>query len=266
MTETLHIDPREFALTFSYMEVDSIVGWGREPFAPPPANADAFFEQGRDLLTASGRLVPGDDPGSMRFDPSFREIAETLADPQIVLVTVRREDGGARTITHHARDTHVVQTTRRPDGRFAVRVEPSMAAAAGAAAAFVGAAAESIDEEARFEATQSKFAVLKKLCAAGNPKAAAALKILGANESQSRSAMTALGAPNTAGMVSVMYCAENEVRSAETYAVLTNADGQSWVTFSPGDADGPAVLERTSIGALASRILVGISTRMLIPM
>ena len=62
-----------------------------------------------------------------------------------------------------------------------------------------------------------------------------------------------------------MYCAGNAAQDTEIYAVLTNQAGESWVTFPPASIDGPVVLENTSVSALAARILVTVSARMVLP-
>ena len=65
MTDPIQVDPRELALVLSYMEIDSVVGWGSEPFTPPPDARDAFYEQGRALLTRAERLVPEHQEGDV---------------------------------------------------------------------------------------------------------------------------------------------------------------------------------------------------------
>jgi hypothetical protein len=267
MTDAPTMHPAELSYVFSYLKTGVVVGWGAEPFAAPTTDADAWFETGRDRLTKSGRLVPGKQKGRHRFSDEVTRIAATLSDPQIVILTQRREVGGVRTMTHHLSGKVVVEATRRPDGDFAVLELPSLNAAAGASAAFVGAADDTPPSAVRIEANQKVFDRMRELAAKGAKEtAAAALVKLGASPAAARSALAALGAPASGGVVSVLYCAANSVQDAETYTVLTSKAGESWVLFPPAAPDGPVVLERTSVASLAARILVAIATRAALPM
>lgn len=266
MSNTTSFHPAELAYILSYLKVNALIGWGADPFTPPRGHANAFYADGLARLTRAKRLLPGKQPGRHRFSDEAARIAGTLADPQIVLVTHRKTGAGARILTHHVAGTNVVELSLGQDGNFQVVAYPSLAGAAGAAAAFVGAGAESVATPDRIEATQDIFVRIKAQAKKGPAKTAiTGLTKLGATEAVARSVVAAFSKPAASGVVNVMYCAGNAVQDVETYAMLTNAAGESWAVFPPASADGPVVLERTSISALTARVLVAISARMVSP-
>lgn len=268
MSEPVILHPAELSYVFSYMKVGHVVGWGAEPFAAPEEERarDAWYAEGRDRLLAAKRLVPGKQPGRHRFSDEMLRIATALSDPQLVLLAQLKQGDGVRTLTQHLAGADVVELARTGEETFEATLQPSFAAAAGAAAAFAGAAPAPIDDEARIEANHKVFARLDQLADAGEvDKVVAALVQLGATEPEAKSAVLAFARPARSGVVSVLYCAANAIQDAETFSLLTNAAGHTWIVFPPADADGPVVLERSSVGALAARILVTVSARMMLP-
>jgi hypothetical protein len=266
MPEPQIYHPAELAYLFSYLRVQGILGWGAEPFTPPKGKDDAFYGDGLARLQRNRRLVPGKQSGRHRFTDATSRLGATLADPQIVLVTHRRDKDAARQLTHHVAGTHIVELSRSADGNFEVVEYPSLAGAAGAAAAFVGATDQPVAAPVRLEANGKVFARVKDLAKQGKaPLAVPALVQLGADPATAASIVSAFGQPSASGVVSVMYCAGNVAQDVDTYAVLTNGSNESWLTFPPATADGPVVLERTSVSALAARILVGVSAKLVMP-
>lgn len=258
--------PSELAYLLSYESVDTVIGWGPSPFAPPKGGKDAFYEGAIARLTKAMRLLPGKQPGRYRFSDEAKLISGALADPQIVIVTNRKERDGIHILTHHVKGETIVELSLGKDGNFHILEYPTLAGPAGAAAAFVGATANPVSAPVRIEASQKILANLKSLAKTGQSDAGVSvLKKLGADDAAARSIMEAFRASVASGVVSVMYCAGNVAHDAETYAVFTNQSGQSWVAFPPASIEGPVVLETTSVGALAGRILVAISARMVIP-
>lgn len=267
MPEPQTYHPAELSYLFSYLRVQGIIGWGAEPFTPPQGKADAFYGDGLARLQRNKRLVPGKQPGRHRFADATSKLGATLADPQIVLVTHRREKDNARQLTHHVAGTHVVELSRGAEGDFQVVEYPSLAGAAGAAAAFVGASDQPVTTPVRLEANVKVFARMKELVKQGKSQLAIpALTQLGAEPETARSIASAFGQPTASGVVSVMYCSGNVAQDADTYSVLTSGANESWLTFPPATADGPVVLERTSVSALAARILVGVSAKLVMPL
>jgi len=258
--------PTELAYLFSYLRVQGIIGWGADPFTPPRGQEDAFYGSGRDRLVRNRRLIPGKQPGRFRFADATAKLGATLSDPQIVFVTHRRDRDSARVLTHHVAGAHVVEMSLGADGNFQVVEYPTLAGAAGAAAAFVGATDKPVQTPVRIEANAKLFERLKELSRQGKTEqAVAALKQLGADDTAARSVASAFGQPAASGVVSVMYCSGNVAQDVEPYAVLTNSADESWLTFPPATADGPVVLEQTSVGALTARILVGVSVKLVMP-
>jgi hypothetical protein len=266
MTNTISFHPTELGYVLSYLKVNALIGWGPGPFTPPPAGADAYYAAGLDRLKRAQRLVAGNQPGRYRFSDQISRIAATLSEPEIVLVTNRKEKAGARILTHHLAGAHIVELSLGKDGNFQVVEYESLAAAAAAAAAFVGATAEPVANSVRIEADQKAFAHVKELAKDSAEKPAiAALVKLGATELAARSAVSALKHPAASGVVSVMYCVGNAVQDADTYAVLTNDGGESWVVLPLGSSKGQVVLERTSVSALTAGIVVAVAARMAVP-
>lgn len=261
MPDSTHLHPSELAYIFTYMKVGSVIGWGSELFAPP-GDPDAWAGDGLERLRATGRLVEGKQPGRFRFSPAFLDIATALSDPHVVLLAQRKEGDGVRTLTHHIRDTEAVGLSLLPEGHFDLTPQPSFAAAAGAAAAFAGASPKPVDAAVRIEANHEVFQRLDRMADAGELKPViAALQKLGASEADAKSAVLAFARPLESGVVSMLYCNANNVQDAEAYTVLTNEAGHTWLMFPPADADGPVVLERSSIASLASRLVVTIAAR-----
>lgn len=266
MPNSTSFHPAELAYLFSYLRVQGILGWGAAPFTAPPGQEDAFLADGLARLQRNRRLVPGKQAGRQRFAEATSRLGATLADPQIVIVTQRRDQTAVRQMTHHVAGTHVVELSLGADGAFRVVEHASLSGAAGAAAAFVGASNRPVVAPVRIEANTKVLARMKELAQQGNPDPVVqALARLGADEASARSVIAAFGKPVASGVVNVMYCTGNVAQDVETYAVLTNAADESWLTFPPATADGPVMLERTSIGALTARILVGVAARFVAP-
>jgi len=265
MAKTSYYHPTELAYVLSYMRVKSIIGWGPEPFTPPPGLEDPFYADGLARLQRTARLVPGKQPGRYRFAEETSQIAATLSDPSIVFVTHRKEGDGVRIMTHHVAKTHVVELTLGKDGEFQVVEYDSLAGAAGAAAAFVGASMVPVEKPLQLLANEKVFKRIKELAKGQAPLALAGLIKLGADEASARSIVAAFSAPLAAGVISVLYCVGNAAQDADVYSVVTNADDETWVLFPPETADGPVVLERSSVSALAARILVTVTARMVLP-
>jgi hypothetical protein len=267
MATAISYHPAELAYLFSYLRVESIIGWGADPFTPPPGKEDAFLGDGHDRLLRNQRLLPGKQPGRFRFADATAQLGATLSDPQIVFVTQRREQDSARILTHHVAGAHVVEMSLGTDGNFQVVEYPTLAGAAGAAAAFVGATDQPVQTPVRIEANAKLIGRMKELIQQGKTLPAIhALTHLGADETVARSVTSAFAQPAASGVVNVMYCSGNVAQDVEPYAVLTNRADQSWLTFPPATADGPMVLEQTSVGALTARILVGVSAKLVLPL
>lgn len=265
MNDSTTLHPSELAYIFTYMKVGSVIGWGSELFAAP-GDPDAWADEGLQRLQASGRLVPGKQPGRYRFHEDFLDVATALSDPQVVLLAQRKEGDGVRTLTHHIRDTEAIGLSLLPEGHFDLTPQPSFAAAAGAAAAFAGASPRPVDERVRIEANHKVLQRLDGMAEAGEIEPViAALQKLGASEAEAKSAVLAFARPAASGVVSMLYCNANNVQDAEAYTVLTNEAAHSWLVFPPADADGPVVLERSSIASLTSRLVITIAARVKMP-
>jgi hypothetical protein len=156
------------------------------------------------------------------------------------------------------------------DSMFRILFYETLAGPAGAASAFVGASTRPSTIEprpVRLEADQKKFDRIKQLARKGSGKEAIPeIEDLGADDDAASSLVAALRKPAASGVISVMYCAGNMVQDTETYAVVTNGSDESWVFFPPASAQGPVVCEQTSVSSLTARILVAISTRLVLPL
>lgn len=264
----IDVHPSELAYAFSYARAEAIIGWGSAPFLPArPEDGDPadWLAAGETRMLAAGRLVGSSETG-LNFTEAMTQAILVLVDPGIVLVAQRKAGDGLRTLTVHLRDGAAVGLTRQTDGQFALTRYDGLTAAAVACAAFVGATLAPADSRARIETDQATLSALNRDADAGDDdKAVAALMALGAAEPDARSAALVLAAPIAAGVVSVLYCAGNVVADAQTFSVMTNAQDHTWVVFPPASLDGPMVMERSSLSALAARVTVGMAARMAQP-
>jgi hypothetical protein len=266
MKEPLLFHPAELAYALSYLNVKAVIGWGPEPFTPPKGKSDAFYANGLARLKRNKRLLPGKQAGRFRFSDEMSQIFATLADPLIAIVTHRKDGKGVRILTHYQKDTTVIELSREKDETFRLQQYDTLAGAAGAATAFVGASAEMSGAPVQLEAKQANFESIKELIRKGNvEKAKAEVEDFGADDTAADSLINAIRQPQASGVVNVMYCSGNAVQDSETYAVLTAGAGESWVLFPPASAQGPVVCERTSVPSLTARILVAISARTVLP-
>lgn len=261
---TIDLHPSELAYAFSYSKTEDVIGWGAEPFLPEGDPAD-WYRQGEERLVAAGRLAGEPDEG-LTFTDDMTSAVLALADPGIVLLAQRKEGDGVRTLTVHAAGDDLVGLTRRPDGTFELSRYADLTAGAGACASFVGAALPPLDSEARIETNHQVLSKLDQLADAGQvDKVVAALVKLGASDTDAKSAILALARPKASGVLSVLYCGNNQVQDAETFSVMTNAHDHTWIVFPPASLDGPMILERSSVGALTARVAVGVAARMTPP-
>jgi hypothetical protein len=257
----LTLTAAELAYVFSYLRAGAVIGWPAETFAPPAGNPDPFFAAGRDGLLAKRLIRPDRQPGRHRFDDDFVRWAVALTDPSVVVQAQRREGEGARLWSGYARGATVVETTRDTGGRFVLVGRESLAGLAGSAAAWVDPSPAAPTASIRLEVNRPIVDKLRTLSRGGKVAGARpALIQLGATPAQADSALSALATPARGGTISLLYCAGNRVMEAEVYSVLTNAAGESWLLFSPAQAAGPVVLERTALAPLAARLLVTLST------
>jgi hypothetical protein len=257
--------PSELAYLLSYLSVNTVIGWGAGPFTPPKGGENGFWDDAIARLTEAKRLLPGKQPGRYRFSDDAMRVANTLADPQIVIATNRKDGERVQTLTHHVAGTNIIELSLDKDGNFQVVEYPTLGGPAGAAAAFASASPKLVATPVRIEATQDIFSKIKSLAKAGDASATGVLERLGASEAVTSSILSAFRAPAASGLISVMYCAGNAAQDTEVYSVLTSKAGESWVVFPPASINGPVVLENTSVSALAARILVTVSARMMLP-
>ncbi len=264
----IDLHPSELAYAFSYTKTAEVIGWGREvflPSGPDDGHPADWYAKGEERLRAAGRLLGAPEEG-LRFTDAMTSAVLALASPGIVLVAQRRAEGGVRTHTVHAAGDALVGLARRPDGTFELTRYAELTAAAAACAGFVGAALPPLETETRVEANHAIMSKLSELAGAGQTeKVAATLTKLGASEADAASAARALARPHAAGVLSVLYCGAAEIEDAETITVLTTAEGDTWILFPPASLDGPMVLERSSVAALAARVAVGVAARLSAP-
>ncbi len=262
------IHPSEFGYAFAFAKTEEIIGWGAEPFRPAGAGdgelAD-WLTEGEKRLVAAGRLVGAPETG-LNFIDDIAQAILALVNPGIVLLAQRKSGSGVRTQTVHVRGDDLVGLTRHPDGTFDLTRYADLPAAAGACAAFVGAALPPLDTEARIETDREALSALRRL--AGNGQAdqvVTALMQMGVGEPDARSATLALASPTAAGVASVLYCRNNVVEDTESFSAMTNAQDHTWIVFAPASLNGPMILERSSVAALTARIAVGIAARLMPP-
>lgn len=259
------VHPSELAYAFAYAKAEEVIGWGSEPFRPPgegEAAAADWLTLGENLLVAEGRLTGTPDAG-LNFTDEMVAAVLALVAPGVVLLAQRRAEGGVRSMTVHLRDDDLVGLTLDTEGMFDLTRYADIAAAAAAIAAFAGTTLAPLDHEARIESDRETLTAVHRMARAGQlSDGGAVLEGLGASEADAAAAVAAMAAPAAAGVVTVLYCRNNAVEDAESFAVMTDEQDRSWILFSPASAEGPMVLERCSVAALAARIVVNLAARL----
>lgn len=262
---TIDVHPSELAYAFAFARATTVIGWRSELFRPS-ASADVgakdWLTFGEARLTAEGRLI--DTPGKgLNFTDDMASAILAIVNPGIVLLAQRKADDGVRTMTVHVVDDDLIGLTRNTGGMFEMERYADLSAAAAACASFVGAALAPMETEARIETDRERLSGLKRLAHDGlADDAVVELTALGLSAAAGRSAFAALSTPSASGVLSVLYCRNNNVEDAEAFSVITNGMDQTWIMFQPGSLDGPIILERSSAAALAARVAVGVVARL----
>ncbi len=259
---TITMHPSELAYAFSYSETTDIVGWGRDPFLPTTeADGDPkrWYADGAARLAEAGRLIGTEEDG-LNFTDEVTSAVLTLADPVLVLMAQRKEGDGMRRFTVHMAKETVLGLTRHPDGMFELTHYADLTAATLACVGFLGAARSPVQAGARIDSTQEALAEIHQLATNGQADVASAKLVkLGASSQDAASIQQAMAAPSAAGMLSILYCADNVARNARPFSVMTNADDDTWILFPPASLEGPMVIEQSSIPALTARVMVEIA-------
>lgn len=261
---SIDIHPSELAYAFYYAKAEDVIGWGLDPFMPKDTaseEAAAWLTDGEALLHKAGRLVGTVEQG-LNFSAETTSAVLALVDPAVVLLAERKVDNLVRRLSVHIAGPDFVGLTRRNDGMFELTRYADLTAAIGACAGFLGASLEPQKGEVRFETSLDGMTGLHKDAKAGNTDGAiAALVALGAAKPEAASAARVLAKPNAAGVLNVFYCAGNKVQDAEPYSVMTSAENETWLVFSPASIAGPIILERSSAAALTARVAVDVAAR-----
>ena len=257
---SIEIHPSELAYAFAYAKVDSIIGWGDTPFLPEDGDVSEWGTEGEERLRAAGRLV-GDPETGLNFIPAITAAILTLVNPTLVLLSERRSGGRVQRLSVHAAGMYFVGLIQRSDGMFELTSYSDLMAAAGACAGFVGATLEPLRSEARVETTQKVLSTFHGAAGARPDDVIGGMVRLGLSKTEAESAARAFSDPESAGMLSVLYCAGNAVQDADPISVMTNAEKQTWTIFPPASLDGPMVLERSSVAALTARVAVSTAAR-----
>lgn len=261
---SIKIHPSEFAYAFAYAKAKDIVGWGYEPFSPTFDDADIpteWFSDGEARMIAAGRLIGTSEEG-MNFTDELSSAILALVKPSLVLMAERRSGDEVQRLTVHVAGSDLIGLTLGVDGLFELVRYTEMTAAAGACVGFLGASLTPLFEESRIDTDMKTLTTLHKFSGSSPEKAQKALVLLGLSESAAISAVNTLAEPQSSGMLSVLYCADNEVQDAEAISVLTSVQDHTWILFQPASVDGPMILERSAASALTARVSVGIAARL----
>ena len=259
----ISIHPSELSYLFSFSGTDEVVGWGSSPFRPASGtDLSGWNGQGAKRLLDAGRLVPREDGSGSDVSPVLTAAVLALANPSLVLLAERKEGDGLRRLSIHRGDDGIWGMTRTPEGMFELALYADLTAAAVAAVGFLGAAVTPAEAGTRVEAAQDVFVDINALAKSGKAEDAAAKLIgLGIPADEAATVTEAMATPAAAGRLSVLYCADNKVRSAVSYSVMTTAAGQTWALYAPASLRSPMVLEHSSVPALAGRIVVNVAAR-----
>lgn len=261
---TNFMHPSEFAYAFSYAGATQIIGWDQDYFLPTADTSVApenWLVEGEKRLVDAGRLTGSPENGLNFIDEMTAQVL-ALVNPSLVLQAERKEGDGLRRLTVHVSGNDFVGLNQRTDGLFDVTRYTDITSASGACAGFLGASLDPLLDEARIEASYDEFADLRKAATSGQLQdVVETLCGLGISDNNARSAANALGNPSASGMLTVFYCANNEIQDAEPYAVMTNQDDHTWVLFPPASLNAPLVLERSSVASLTARVAVEVASR-----
>jgi len=259
---TITMHPSELAYAFSYSETTDIIGWGRDPFLPTTeADGDPkrWYADGAARLAEAGRLKGTEEEG-LNFTDEVTSAVLTLADPVLVLMAQRKEADGMRRFTVHMAKETVLGLTRHPDGMFELTYYADLTAATLACVGFLGTTRVPVQAGMRIDSTQEALAKVHQLATEGQGDAASAkLVALGASPEDVASIQQAMAAPSAAGMLSILFCADNVARTARPFSIMTNADDDTWILFPPASLEGPMILEQSSVSALTARVLVEVA-------
>lgn len=254
--------PSELAYAFSYSNTVDVVGWGRAPFLP---NSDAdgdpkdWYADGAARLAAAGRLT-GTPDKDLNFTAQMATDVLALADPSLVLLVERKEGDGLRRLTVHVAKDTVLGMTHSPDGMFDLTRYADLTAAVVACVGFLGAARTPVQAGTRIDSTQEVLKAVHHLATTRQTEPAIAnLVELGATKQDAASILRAMAEPSVAGMLSILYCADNVAQIARPFSVMTNADDETWILFPPASLQGPMIIERSSVSALTARVLVDVA-------
>jgi hypothetical protein len=259
---SIALHPSELACAFAFGRVTEIVGWGAEPFQPQGEATGDWLAQGQERLVAAGRMTAKPGGGTTLTDAMTAAVM-ALIDPGMVLLAQARVGEGMKRMTVHVLGADLVGLIHRQDGLFEMSRYADLTVAAVACARFAGATLEPVERPVRVDTSQKTLAEARRLARAGKlADAAPLLAGRGATTPDARAALQVLAAPAASGVVSVLYCRDGAVVAADTQSVLTGAAGDSWVVVPVGGPDGPAIVERSSVAALAARVAVGVAARM----
>lgn len=257
----LKLHPSELAYALSFSKTDQLVGWAQTAFLPADADRQAWYADGEKRMAETGHLVES-DKGHTFSGPVTQAVLALIA-PTLVLLAERREGDGLRRMTVHVSGETFLAMTHNSDGFFDLSFLADVTAATAACSAFVGAARSPVRAGPRIDTDMDTIKQIGGQARAGQTDdATSGLIDLGAGPSEAASVVQALSAPIASGMLTVLYCADNEAKTAEPFSVMTNAEEETWILFAPGNPNGPAVVEQSSIPALAARLSVGIAARM----
>ena len=213
-------------------------------------------------LKAAGGLVGTPEEG-LNFADTLTEIILALVDPTLVLLVERKAGKGLRRMTVHFANNVAIGMIRRPDGMFEVVRYGELTAAAVACTGYLGAALLPVEAGTRLESDAASMKELRALATAGETETALAkLEELGANAEDAESILRAMAEPAAAGMLSVLYCANNVALNAQPFSVMTTAERETWILFPQGSLNGPMVIERSSVQALAGRVVVSVAAQL----
>ena len=262
---SIRMHPSELAYAFSYSKAVDVVGWGRDPFLPSTeADGDPkrWYADGAARMAEAGHLIETPDNG-LNFSEPVTEAVLALADPAVVLLAERKAGDGLRRMTvHMAKDT-VLGITQNPDGMFELTRYADLTAAAAACAGFLGVARTPPHSDARVETDRDAMNKVRDLVIAGQVEAASSKLVeLGVSDDDARSIVSSMAEPVASGVMSVLYCSDNSALHGEPFSVMTNADNQTWILVLPANLDGPMIIERSSVSALAARVTVSVAARL----
>ncbi len=215
------LEPAEFLYLLRTFKAQAVVGLDNAALFPAdPAAEQARLAEGFAKLKAHGWLRET-QPGRFDLDPAVALLAAVVADPEVVILTVRNtSDTGRELVSHYLASSVIVELAAQPEVSYRLASVPDLPTTIGRIQRVLGVpAADGGGYQFSIEAPD--FASIQQLAAGRQrERAQALLRQHGLPAEAIESLMAALGASDQGGTVVVLQQAAGHAtvgRKADLY-------------------------------------------------